>query len=430
MSGWIRVLGFVSVLFMSLYLVHRVWPYVYYREPVRRLDKDVRVVQPEPEDRAAEVLVGFANRLDRTGFGFPHFDGVPLAELRAYCETHADTLADFWRWYDNGGKQALAAQSQAPMAARFHLFELASPYGVDPMVSARRLGRLLLTQAHLDFSAGRLPGGRRALTATFELAHFHLQNADLFLSCMGYVLLNDAQYYLSELAPYEVLTSEWVPYLADRDLLTDVWRKLHWVYSVRLTRFAPYLVRGLNQIEDAPFPVLRRLGGGYHVGHTQNLIYDAHQTFCRDIAGPLNRADFAYHRLAKPVGIFSFNPIGRTFLEMQDLNLKSFIWMDALITARADVLRVRIELADVGLPWEQRHIVEQIEKLSLVNPFSGQAYRVGEDGFVTVLPADDPRWRDIYLADWRFTAVIGPAPGLLVDSLVLSGGPGKLATQL
>lgn len=413
MSRRQRIFSFFVLVLVGLYAVHRTWPYLYYREPIRHVGEARRLVQPLPEDDAAAVLVALSDSLKRPPFDYPHFHEVPLAEVTAYRDVYADTLARFWRWYDNGGKQAIGPQAATPNAARFHLFELDVPLGEDPFIGARNLGRLLLTQAHLEFSAGRTEAGRRALLATFELAHFHLQNPDLFLSVVGYMLLNNAQYYLSEIAPATELTRAWEPYLADRDLLTSVWHKVHWLYSVSRTNFTPTLLASLDLIDDAPCPWLRRIGGGYHVGHTQNLLYQAHQDFCRDVAGPLNDRDFEYHRLTKPLGLLSFNPIGRTFLAVQSPEIKNFIWMDALITARADVLRVRIALAEAGLPWQQTHIVQQLEAQALINPFSGQPYRVGDDHRVLLLAPEDPRWRDMGTAKWAVTGMVGPSPAVL-----------------
>ncbi len=422
MARWYRKAAKLFSGLLVLYVIHMTWPYIYYREPIHDVRDQAKIVQPLPEDRAGETLLRFSADVATTEMEIPFFAHIDADELSAYHEAHTDTLAAFWNWYDDGGRQALAPQSHAPNAARFYLYELDDPLLELSPATPRGIARLLLVQAYRDYAADRAEDGRRALTAAFEIGHFLLQNPDLLYAVFGYWILNDCQFVLAEMVPASELTEDWLVYLPNRALLTDVWRKVDWVSAAGGAAIFSDPIAANARAGELDYPWLYRLAGGYHAGHTLNMIHQAHQDFCRDIAGPIDDSDFAYNQNAGEFDIFSLNPVGRLLFAISVPMIKRFINRHALITARADVLRVRLALQAAGLPWQRDHVIAQFEALGLRDPFTGEAYRVLENGDVDVFRADDYRWERIPSAHFSFTGMVGPEPYLL--------SPGKQALWL
>lgn len=398
---------------LVLYSVHLTWPYVYYREPIRDVRDLALIVPPLPDDHAGQTLQRLADTIEAPEVNIPFFKTIDAAELSAYQTAHAETLTAFWTWYDDGGKQALAPQTHAPKAARFFLYELEDPVAEPITATPRALVRLLLVQAYSDYQAGRTAHGRRALVAAFEITHFLLQNPDLLLSAVGYALLNQCQYVLAEMVPASEHTEDWSIYLAHRDLMTDVWRKVDWLSSCAVSFLFSDLYADHSPSGEAQNFWMYRFMGGYHAGHSLNMIYQAHQAFCVDIAGPIDASDFYYYKHDGDIDFFSVNPVGRYMLAISNPIRQGFLYYHAMITARGDILRVRLALQAAGLPWQREHVVAQLEAFGFRDPFTGEAYRVLENGDVAVWAAHDSRWRYLRSAAYCFSGMVGPLPELL-----------------
>ncbi len=362
------------------------------------------VLPPLPEDRAAAMLDQFGGMVQTSPERYPDYRQNKREDLIAFRAQYSESLAAFWEWYDHGGRQALAPQTEAPKRARFPVFDWINPNDRMPIIKQRRLTRLLLVHAFLEYEDGRLEEGRRALTASFEIGRFMLQNPDMLLALLAFPILEESQYFLSELAPAFERTLDWSPLLADRALFLDVWHKAFWLSTVGLNEFAADLNTELGN-KSVAFRFLT-----YSEGHMRNTIARVYETFERDIAGPLDDADFDYFGADKPFNAFAFNPAGRYRLAEVFPRIENMVGRHALTTARGDILRVRLALLHAGLPWQRDHVLDQIETMGLRNPFSGQPYQVEPNGNIVVFAPTAPHWRRLDTAIWPTTGMAAPHP--------------------
>ncbi|CAM2008458.1 hypothetical protein [Acanthopleuribacter pedis] len=403
-------LGSLALGWLALILGIRLWHAVSYREPVRDLRELKQVAQQHPEDHAFAELDEIGATLSPWEFEHVALQDLDQEELRAYYQDHQATLERFWAWYHAKGRQKLGPQADFPKASRIFIKDLEVPLSASFTETTHllRLHRLLVTHAYFSYHQDQAERGKAALLASFELAHFFLQNPDTLQMMIGFAHLDVSQYVLAEQLPASALSSAFSPYLASRKLMVQTARKARWVDDAVGMTVMEDPFRYQDDSPDWQARFFAVVLGGYNVAHTQNMIYDAHQQYIEDVAQPLDQVDFQYYQLTEMPSWYSLNPVGRTLMAIGSPINNSFLRGNAFVVVRADVLRVRLALQEKNLPWQPAHVVQTLDELSLTSPYSHEPYRVNEQGDIVVFEAVDPRWRDVRRRYFGFGGLLGP----------------------